>query len=101
MAKVENFSPYLLSLAQHAMLSQQLIPVPDWSAAKRLQARFNKLRVAMRNENHVQLPLIERVTSRTSKKDDTQHWVAFEPVDADLEELIKKAGIEPIAWDQK
>jgi hypothetical protein len=100
MAKVENFSPYLLSLAQRAMLERQLIPVPNWSDAKRLQARFNKLRVAMRNENHVQLPLIERVTSRTSKRQDASHWVAFEPVDADLEELIKKAGIEPIAWNE-
>ena len=100
MAKVENFSPYLLSLAQRAMLERQNVPMPDWHTAKRLQARFNKLRVAMRLESHPQLPLIERVTSRTSKKEDKAHWVAFEPVDADLEELIKKAGIEPIAWNE-
>lgn len=94
MAKVENFSPYLLGLAQRAMVERQVIPVPDYGTAKKLQTRFHKLRTAMRNEQHPQLPLMERVSTRVSREGDAEHWVVFEPSDYDLEEILKKAGIQ-------
>ena len=96
MAKVENFSPYLLGLAQRAMVERVTITTPDYGTAKKLQTRFHKLRTAMRREQHPQLPLMERVSTRTSKpgEDTIQHWVVFEPADLDLEELLRKAGIK-------
>lgn len=99
MSKVENFSPYLLTLAKKAMVERVQIDTPDFATAKRLQARFNKLRVAMRQEKHPDLPFIERVSSRTSKKDDQKHFVIFEPADLDLETLLKGAGLDPIKYE--
>lgn len=93
MAKVTNFSPYLLGLAQKAMVERVLIPTPDYGTAKKLQTRFHKLRTAMRQEDHPQLPLMERVSTRISKPEEDKHWCIFEPADCDLEELLKAAGI--------
>jgi len=93
MAKVENFSPYLLGLAQKAMVERITIPAPDYGTAKKLQTRFHKLRTAMRHEHHPSLPLMERVSTRTSKPDETPAWCIFEPADHDLEEILKAAGI--------
>ena len=94
MAKVENFSPYLLGLAQKAMVERITIPCPDYGTAKKLQTRFHKLRTAMRHEQHPALPLMERVSTRTSKPNETSCWVIFEPADHDLEEILKSAGID-------
>jgi hypothetical protein len=92
MRKSENFSPLFLDVARKAILSPQHISTPDWGTAKRLQAQFNKLRAAMRTEHHALLPLMERVGTRTSKKDDTSHWVEFTQADYATEEILKKAG---------
>lgn len=96
MAKVENFSPFLLSLAKRAMVERVVVKTKDRQTAKRLQARFNKLRVAMRTENHPSLPLIERVAARVSPLDDPETYAVFEPQDFDLEQLLKASGIELI-----
>lgn len=99
MSKVENFSPYLLALAKRAMVERVKITTTSYATAKRLQARFNKLRVAMRKEEHPELAFIERVSTRSSKRDDSEHWVVFEPADFDLEQLIQGAGIDPIKYE--
>lgn len=92
MRKSENFSPLFLDVARKAIISPQHIGTANWETAKRLQAQFNKLRVAMRNEHHPMLPIMERVGTRTSKKIDTEHWVEFTQADYETEEILKKAG---------
>jgi hypothetical protein len=75
------------------MVERITINVPDYATAKKLQTRFHKLRTAMRREHHDSLPLMERVSTRTSKPDQEPAWVIFEPADLDLEEILKRAGI--------
>ena len=76
------------------MTERVTISTRDYGTAKKLQTRFHKLRTAMRRENHPQLPLIERVSTRTSKPEEPDNcWVVFEPADFDLEGLLKNAGI--------
>lgn len=76
------------------MVERVVIQTPDYGTAKKLQTRFHKLRTAMRTEQHPQLPLMERVSTRVSKENATEHWVIFEPADHDLEELLRAAGIQ-------
>ena len=96
MPKVNSFAPELIEFFRQASVQTIRVPMQTVAVATALRSRLHKLRVAMRKENHHDLPLAEGVQVRiiTDKaEEDCDVTLVGEPADNNYLKSLREAGI--------
>ena len=96
MPKVSGFAPELIEFFRQASVQTIRVPMQTVAVATALRSRLHKLRVAMRKENHHDLPLAEGVQVRivTDKaEEDCDVTLIGEHADNNYLKSLREAGI--------